>query len=159
MEFKTADLCDDHIDELQILNPLYKSYGLKKSFFGQAVTVKVFEDNVLVKNMLGTDGTGKVLVVDGGGSTRCALLGDNLANMAIENNWAGVIIHGCIRDSGEINKMDVGIRAVNTCPAKSIKRGEGQTNINIEISGAKITKDDYIYSDEDGIVVSKKKLH
>lgn len=159
METRTADLCDEHIGHLQVLKPVFKQFGRITSFHGQAVTVKVFEDNVLVKQLLGTDGTGKVLTVDGGGSVRCALLGDNLADIAIRNNWSGIIINGCIRDAADIGKMEIAVKAINTCPVKSIKKGEGQVHITIEIGGASISDGDYIYSDTDGIVVSKKKLH
>lgn len=155
---QTADLCDDFIQELDIVAPIFKDYGKRKFFHGEIVTVKLFEDNVLFKKMLQTDGTGKVIVLDGGGSLRCALMGDRLATLAVENNWAGVVIFGCIRDSMIIADIEVGVKAVNTCPAKSIKRGEGQTNIPVTFGGVTFKPGQYLYADEDGIVVANRPL-
>ncbi len=159
MSIKTADLCDDFIDEVQVAEPVFRSFGKLSSFHGKAHAIKVFEDNVLVRSALETEGEGRILVVDGGGSTRCALVGDRLASLAINNNWAGIIIYGCLRDSADINRMEIGIKALNTTPVKSIKRGEGQTEIPIHFAGIKIKEGDYIYSDEDGILVAEKALH
>lgn len=154
MSIATADLCDHFIDSIQVAEPLFRSYGAFPAFHGQIETVKVFEDNVLVKSTLATRGNGKVLVVDGGGSLRCALLGDNLATMAQENGWSGVVVYGCIRDSAEIAGIRVGVKALNTCPAKSIKRGEGQKNLILRFAGAIFKPGEFLYADEDGIVVS-----
>lgn len=141
-------MCDD----------IFKSYGQVTAFGGEIVTVKVFEDNVLAKGELGKSGEGKVLVVDGGGSRRCALMGDKVASLAIENNWEGVIIYGSIRDSGDINAMPVGVKALGTHPFKSIKKGEGDVNIPLRFAGVNFTPGHYIYADEDGIIVSEKQL-
>ncbi|CAL2089755.1 ribonuclease E activity regulator RraA [Tenacibaculum sp. 190524A05c] len=159
MDIYTADLCDDFIDVLQVATPIgFKDYGAKKNFRGEIVTVKCFEKNPLVKQTLNTDGTGKVLVVDGGGSLNCALMGDNLAAMGIKNNWNGVVIFGCIRDSREIATMDIGVKALNTTPRKSIKIPEGEVNVKVSFADIDFTPGHYIYCDEDGIVVSKTKL-
>jgi regulator of ribonuclease activity A len=159
MDIYTADLCDDFIDLLQVATPIgFKDYGVKKNFHGEIVTVKCFEKNPLVKQTLNTDGTGKVLVVDGGGSLNCALMGDNLAAMGIKNNWNGVVIFGCIRDSREIATMDIGVKALNTTPRKSIKIPEGEVNVKVSFADIDFTPGHYIYCDEDGIVVSKTKL-
>lgn len=155
---KTADLSDLHEGKLKAALPLFKSYGQKKSFHGEIVTVKVFEDNVLVKDLLGSKGTGKVLVVDGGGSLRYALMGDNLAQMAIDNGWEGVIIYGCIRDSADIDKMNVGVKALNTIPFKSKKGGEGETNVAVTFASATFKPGEFVYADEDGILVSESRL-
>lgn len=159
MSFKTADLSDDHRDVLKVPEDIFIIFGMKASFDGEIVTVKVFEDNVLVKDQLSVDGTGKVLVVDGGGSLRVALLGDNVAALAKKNNWAGVVIYGCIRDSADINKMDVGIKAIGTHPFKSIKKGEGDVDIPVTFAGITFNPGEYLYSDEDGIIVAPQKLH
>ncbi|SNR14380.1 ribonuclease E activity regulator RraA [Tenacibaculum jejuense] len=159
MDIYTADLCDDFIDILQVATPIdFKDYGGRKNFHGEIVTIKCFEKNPLVKQTLNTDGTGKVLVVDGGGSLKCALMGDNLAALAIKNNWNGVLIYGCIRDSREISTMEIGIKALNTTPRKSIKIPEGDINNTVSFADVNFTPGHYIYCDEDGIVVSEKKL-
>jgi len=121
-------------------------------------TVKVFEDNTLVRAALETPGAGRVLVVDGGGSRRCALLGDRLAQLAIDNGWAGLIINGCIRDSREVDAMDIGVKALAAHPAKSAKRGEGQEEISVAFAGVRFEPGCFVYADADGIVVSDRAL-
>lgn len=158
MTFKTADLCDEFIDILQIAAPLFRDYGGIKSFGGAIATVKLFEDNVLLRNMLETAGNGRVLVVDGGGSKRCAILGDRLAGLAYENGWAGVVIYGCIRDSADIADIAVGVKALGTMPNKSNKKGEGDTNIPVHFAGITFTPGHYLYADEDGIIVAGEDL-
>jgi regulator of ribonuclease activity A len=117
-------------------------------------TVRCFEDNSRVKEAVESPGEGRVLVVDGGGSRRCALLGGNLGNAAVRNGWAGVIIHGCIRDSTELDRMDLGIRALGTMPRRSEKRGEGERDVPVRFAGATFRPGDFVYADEDGVVVS-----
>ena len=158
MSIPTADLCDDYIDELQVAEPLLLGFGGKEMFGGEIFTVKVFDDNVLIKQTLSTDGKGRVLVVDGAGSTYCALMGDNLATLAINNNWSGVVINGCIRDSREIGEMNVGVFALGTIPRKSIKRGEGETQIPVAFAGVLFKPGHFLYADEDGIVVAERDL-
>jgi len=158
MTFKTADLCDNFSDGLQIAEPGLKSYGARKRFFGQIVTLKLFEDNSLVREAVATDGRGKVLVVDGGASLRCALLGDLLAAKAVDNQWSGIIINGCIRDSADINEMEIGVRAIATHPLKSIKKGIGESDVPLIFSGVKFQPGEYVYVDEDGMILSSKPL-
>lgn len=155
MTFKTADLCDDFSDNLQIVTPLFQSFGGTARFSGKIQTVKIFEDNVLVREMLSENADGDVLVIDGGGSLRCALLGDMLAEMGCKNGWAGVIVYGCIRDSVDINNMPIGVRAIQTNPLKSIKKGWGDKNISVTFAGATFNPGDFLYADEDGIILSK----
>lgn len=155
MEYATADLCDMYIDQLQVVEPIFIDFGGISIFEGEIHTLKVFEDNTLVRAALEKDGTGKVLVIDGGGSFRCALVGDNLAALAIENNWRGIIVYGCIRDSKQISEMEIGVKALNTNPTKSMKRNEGQENITVRFAGVKFKPGNYLYADDDGIVVSK----
>lgn len=159
MEYATADLCDKHIDKLEVAEPIFIQFGMKSAFHGEIHTLKVFEDNSLVRAALEKDGTGKVLVIDGGGSVRCALVGDNLAELAIKNNWQGLVVFGCIRDSKQIDTMNVAIKALNTIPTKSIKRNEGQENIDVKFAGVLFKKGAYLYADEDGLVVSNEKLN
>ena len=122
------------------------------------VTVKLFEDNQLIRDQLNSDGVGKVLVVDGGASKRRALLGDMLASIAIKNGWSGILINGCIRDSVDLKTMEIGIMALGMHPHKSMKKGAGETNVSVTFSGLNFEPADFIYIDEDGIVVSEKPL-
>ena len=156
--FTTADLWDEHSELLLCSDPIFRSFGQKITFYGEIVTLKLFEDNSLVRKQLETEGKGKVLIVDGGGSLRCALVGDQLAKLVIQNNWEGIIVNGCIRDSHQINKMAVGIKALNTCPVKSIKRNIGEQNISVKFAGITFNPGQFIYTDEDGLLLSEKKL-
>lgn len=162
MTFKTPDLCDEFETELgktiRVVTPMFQRYGGKTSFSGQIVTLKIFEDNSLVREVFAEDGRGKVLVVDGGGSLRCALVGDQLAILAAKNGWAGAIVYGCIRDSGDINGIDIGVRALNTHPQKSVKKGVGDRNIPVTFGGVTFQPGEYLYADEDGILVSNRVL-
>jgi len=158
MNFTVPDICDDFLPELQVLEPLFKEYGGRQKFFGEIVTIKCFEDNSLVKQILGTDGGGKVLVVDGGGSLRCALLGDMLGAMAAENGWQGIVINGCVRDVEILKTIDFGVRALNCLPLKSNKRNEGQLNIAIRFAGVDFEPGQYLYADENGMVVANTRL-
>lgn len=156
MTFKTADLCDRFADHqhLQIAEPLFRSFGAHKAFSGPIVTVKVFEDNVLIRQVLEEPGEGRVLVIDGGGSHRCALLGGNLSRLASQNGWAGIVAYGCIRDSVELESLPIGIRALHTHPLKSHKKGTGDRDVLITFAGVNFKTSRYLYADEDGIVVA-----
>lgn len=158
MEIITADLWDDFSSQLKCATPIFKIFGLKKSFYGEITTLKLHEDNSLVRERLGEDGKGKVLIIDGGGSLRCALIGDRLATKAIENGWEGIVVFGCIRDSKVINEMEIGIKALNTIPVKSIKRGIGLKDEVVNFAEVEFVPGHFIYSDEDGILVSNKLL-
>ena len=158
MDFKTADLCDEFEGTVGIAEPLLRDYGGNTSFYGSLATVKVFEDNVLVREALETDGQGRVLVVDGGGSTRCALVGDRLAQLAYENGWAGIVVNGCIRDSEEISRIPVGLKARHAVPKKSTKRGIGERDVPVCFAGLTFTPEHYLYADLDGIVVADREL-
>lgn len=158
MSFATADLYDEHEENLQIATPMFNDYGGKKKFSGPASTVKVFEDNSLVRAALEEPGEGRVLIIDGEGSLRCALLGDMLAELGKDNGWQGVIVYGCIRDSAIIADMSIGVKALNTNPRKSVKKGIGERDISVTFADVTIDPGDYIYADEDGVVISAKKL-
>jgi len=158
MEIITADLWDAHSEKLTLLNIDLKNFGKKESFAGEVVTLKVHEDNTFVRKTLENNGNGKVLVIDGGGSRRCALVGDNIAKLAIANNWGGILVYGCIRDAKEINTLDIGIKAVGTCPVKSIKRNVGVLGEELIIEGTKIKNSQYLYADLDGVLLSDDKL-
>jgi regulator of ribonuclease activity A len=158
MQVKTTDLWDQFENEVQVAEPVFRNFGGRDSFWGRAVCLQVFEDNVLVRRELETDGKGKVLVVDGGGSMKCALLGDILAGLAISNHWSGIIIHGCIRDAKEIAAMPVGVKALNTSPRKSGKQGLGEREVIVAFAGVTIDPGNYVYADLDGILVAKRNL-
>lgn len=160
MTFTTADLCDKHSSEanFQIAEPIFKIFGTKHCFSGQISTVKVFEDNVLVRQQLTTKVSQRILVIDGGGSHRCALLGGDLAHIACQNGWQGIIIYGCIRDSDEINQLPIGVRALHTHPLKSHKKGTGELNTPCVFAGTHYKTDHYLYADNDGIIISKNPL-
>ena len=165
MDFKTTDLCDEHFelcnqfsDRLQIAEPVFGDYGDELRFSGPIVTLKVFEDNTLVRKVLEEPGEGRVLVVDGGGSTRCALLGDQLAELAEENGWAGVVVNGCIRDSAAINDIGIGVKALGVHPLKTVKRNTGERNVPVRFASVTFRPGYYLYADEDGLIVSEKPL-
>lgn len=158
MRFSVPDICDDFLAELQVLEPLFTEFGGKKKFCGEIVTIKCFEDNSFVKQTLGSDGHGKVLVVDGGGSLRCALLGDMLGAMAAKNGWQGVLVYGCVRDVEILKDIDLGVRALKPYPLKSEKRNEGQRNIAVHFAGVDFKPGQYLYADENGIVVCRSRL-
>ena len=153
-----TDLCDEFSDQIQIAEPIFTDFGGKLEFFGPISTVKCFEDNSLVRAALEEPGEGRVLVVDGGASDRCALLGDNLAQLAIDNDWAGVVVYGCIRDSGEISQMDVAIKAMNVHPKKSSKKNQGERDAPVRFAGISFMPGDWLYADLDGLIVSESEL-
>ena len=155
---KTADLCDAHPAVVQVAEPLFSDFGGVIDFAGPAVTLKVFEDNSLVRQTLLGAGNSQVLVIDGGGSLRCALLGGNLAALAQKNGWAGLVINGCIRDSAEIIECQIGVKALATHPQKSLKRGEGQVGVALAFADIRIEPGHWIYADEDGLVVSPQAI-
>lgn len=161
--FATCDFCDAHKNEvgetLRVLPPVFQSWGAKVAFAGVISTVRCFEDNSLVKAALESPGTGRVLVVDGGGSLRRALVGGNIASAAAANGWAGVVVHGCVRDVAELNAANLGIRALALVPMPTQRRGEGEADVTLNIGGAVIRPGEWLYADADGIVVSATPLH
>jgi len=155
--FSTPDLSDAAPEAVAIELP-FISYGQHRQFGGQAVTIKCHEDNSLVKQCVEEPGRGRVIVVDGGGSRRRALLGDMLAEKAAANGWAGLVINGVIRDVDEIGRTALGVHALGSCPVKTEKLGVGQRDIAIHIGGAVIVTGDYVYADNNGVIVSKRPL-
>lgn len=158
MDFQTTDLCDANEGKVRAVAPMFRSFGGKTRFAGPIRTLKVFEDNSLVRSTLETAGNGAVLVVDGGGSMRCAMVGDQLALLGVKNNWAGIVVYGCIRDSGPIAGMEIGVFALGTHPMKSVKKGAGDVDIPVTFGGVTFTPGEYIYADEDGVIVSATAL-
>ncbi|MEH0665240.1 putative 4-hydroxy-4-methyl-2-oxoglutarate aldolase [Vibrio scophthalmi] len=154
----TPDICDQHEDKVTLLELPLQSFGRKLAFWGEIVTIRCYHDNSKVRDMLSQDGSGKVLVVDGHGSCQKALLGDQLAIMAIENNWEGVIVNGAVRDVATMAEMELGIKALGTCPFKTEKRGAGEVNVTLTIQNQMIQPGDYIYADWNGVLMSSEAL-
>ena len=149
----TADLFDQHGESLQVLNLQMRRFGARARFNGLIRTVRCYEDNSLVRQVLETHGMGQVLVVDGGGSLRVALLGDQMAALAVGNGWAGLVINGVVRDSAAVDQMDIGVKALGTNPRKGVKRGDGQFDLPVAFGGVIFTPGERLFSDEDGVVV------
>ena len=156
--FKTADLCDEHSDSISVAAPMFHDYGQKLQFSGPISTVKCFEDNSLVRGQLEKPGDGRVLVVDGGGSMRCAMVGDILAQMGADNGWSGILVYGCIRDSDVIAKIDIGVKAIATLPLKSVKKGVGELDLTVHFADCDFVPGHYLYADQDGVIVAPSPL-
>ena len=159
----TCDLCDvyknDESGRFRVLPPVFPSFGGVESFAGPAFTVKCFEDNSLVKAAVDSPGQGRVLVVDGGGSVRRALVGGNLAAAAARNGWAGVVVYGAVRDVAELRAAAVGIRALALMPLPTEKRNEGQSGVAVQLAGVTVRPGDWVYADADGVVVADQAIH
>lgn len=161
-QFATCDFCDAHKNDtdgvFRVLPPVFRDFGKKIKFSGPVSTVKCFEDNSFVAAAVNSPGEGRILVVDGGGSLRRALVGGNLGKAAERNGWAGVVVDGCIRDVAELSACDIGIRALASMPLPTEKRQEGQRDVAVQIQGVWVRPGDFLYADEDGIVISDTKL-
>lgn len=161
--FATCDLCDAHKNDtsgaFRVLPPVFHDYGARRRFCGPVATVKCHEDNTLVKAAVDSPGQGRVLVVDGGASLRRALVGGNLGAAAARNGWAGVVVDGCVRDAAELAACDVGIRALGLMPLPTEKRNQGQADVPVQVQGVSVRPGDWLYADEDGIVVADRPLH
>jgi regulator of ribonuclease activity A len=157
--FTTPDLCDDHPDEVRVLEPVLRTFGGREAFFGQAVTVRCREDNSRVKDLVGTPGEGRVIVVDGGGSTRKALLGDVLAQKAADNGWSGLVIFGAVRDVEIVRTIDLGVQALAAIPLKTEKLGVGDVGVPVTFAGATVEPGDWVYADANGVVISSTAIH
>ncbi len=158
----TCDLCDAHKGDdsgaFRVLPPVFRDFGARLRFAGPVVTVKCFEDNTPVKRAVESPGEGRVLVVDGGGSLRRALLGGNLGAAAARNGWAGVVIDGCVRDVAELRVCEVGIRALASMPLPTERKTEGLRDLAVQIQGVWVRSGDWLYADEDGIVIADRSL-
>lgn len=158
MSIQTADLCDAHEDKVSVVAPMFRSFGGRPAFGGPISTLKLFEDNSLVRKALESPGNGRVLVIDAGGSMRCAVVGDQLAELGVKNGWAGIVAYGCIRDSKAIGQMDIGVFALGTHPKKTVKRNSGEVDITVTFGGVSFVPGHYLYGDEDGVIVSATAL-
>jgi regulator of ribonuclease activity A len=158
VEFSTADLCDGFAGEIEVVQPLFREYGGTSKFAGSIETVQVFEDNKLVREILETKGEGRVLVVDGGGSLRCALVGGRLALIAHTSGWSGIVVNGCVRDSDELRRVHIGIRALNLSPRPGGKKGSGARARPVSFAGVTFSPGRFLYADNDGMIISEREL-
>lgn len=158
MDFATADLIDDFGDELRSCETQFRRYGGRASFAGPVATVRCHRDNGLVKKLMNTPGEGRVLVVDGGGSLASALMGDMIAAAAVANGWAGAVIYGAVRDVAALRELDLGVKALGSNPRKSAKDGAGEVDVPVAFGGVEFRPGDWLYSDEDGIVLAEREL-
>ncbi len=158
MEDLLPELCDQFPDLVRVVEPMFGNYGGREAFGGEIVTIKAFEDNSLVREQVAQPGAGKVLVVDGGGSMRRAMLGDMLAEKAASNGWEGIVIYGCIRDVNAIGNTEIGVQALGTHPLKTDKKGIGELNLPVTFGGVTFTPGEFLYADNNGVLVSAQKL-
>jgi regulator of ribonuclease activity A len=154
----TPDLCDAHPEGVAIARPIFRSFGGRRSVCGPIATVRCFEDNSRVREALEEPGAGRVLVIDGGGSLRCALVGDQLGVLGARNGWAGVLVHGCVRDTPALGAMDFGVFALAAHPLKSVKRGMGERDVAVSFAGVTFRAGAVLYADADGIIVAPTAL-
>ncbi|WP_429192910.1 putative 4-hydroxy-4-methyl-2-oxoglutarate aldolase [Aeromonas salmonicida] len=152
------DLCDQYGDALQVADPLFHDFGGKPLFYGRAVTLSCYEDNSLVRELVNRPGQGRVMVIDGGGSLRRALLGDQLAIKAAEQGWEGIVIFGAVRDVGTLATLALGVKALAACPVKTEKLGQGELDAVVSFAGVTIHPGDYVYADLNGVLVSAARL-
>jgi len=148
------DLCDANEEIVRVAEPIFSSFGGRVAYGGVIETVKCFEDNSLVADCVGERGEGRVLVVDGGGSRRCALVGDNLAARAAANGWQGIIVFGCVRDVDDLARIDVGVHALAAHPLRSVKQGVGERHRVVTFASVSFVPGQYVYADRNGIVVA-----
>jgi len=158
MAFATPDLCDEFGAEVRVAEPMFGDFGGVERFAGPIATLRVFEDNGLVRQALEMPGGGRVLVIDGGGSLRTALVGGNLAVLAHQNGWRGLVVYGCIRDAAEIASTPIGVKALQAVPRRSAKAGAGERGVPVAFAGVTFAPGAWLYADRDGIVVADRKL-
>lgn len=159
MEYNTSALCDIYIDQVDVVEPMFSNFGGSVSFAGQITTVKCFEDNSLVREILEQDGDGRVLLVDGGGSLRRALIDAELALLAEENDWEGMVVYGCVREVDELEDMSVGIQALASVPVGAAQQGVGEVDVPVNFGGVTFLPEDYVYADNTGVILSQEPLN
>ncbi|HET6783700.1 MAG TPA: ribonuclease E activity regulator RraA [Pseudoxanthomonas sp.] len=157
MSWTTPDLCDEY-PEVAVADPVFRDYGGNPAFCGRIVTIDCFEDNSRVRDLVATDGRGKMLVVQGGGSLRCSLLGDMLAERAVANGWSGLLINGCVRDVEALAKLPLGVKALAACPMKTEKLGKGEVDVAVAFAGVAFLPGQWLYADGNGVIVAERDL-
>jgi len=158
MEYNTSQLCDTYADLIDVIDPIFSNYGGRSSFGGQVVTIKCFESIGLIEQVVATDGIGKVLVIDGGGSTRRALIDINIAEAAANNGWEGIVCYGSVRDVDALEEIDLGIQGLVPIPVGATDTDIGESDVAINFGGVTILPDDHLYSDNTGIILSPDPL-
>ncbi len=158
MKYVLPDLCDEYPDLVRVMTPMFRNFGAKRSFGGPMTTIKCHEDNSLVAHAVAEPGEGRVLVIDGGGSLRCGLLGDNLALKAAKNGWEGIIVYGCVRDVDALAEIELGIQAITSNPLKSIKREIGLRDEPVTFGGVEFVPGEFVYADNNGVIASAEPL-
>jgi len=158
MEYNTSALCDIYLEQVDVVEPMFSNFGGSASFAGQITTVKCFEDNGLVRELLEQDGLGRVLLIDGGGSLRRALIDAELASLAEENEWEGIVVYGCVREVDELEDMSIGIQALASIPVGATAQGVGEVDIPVNFGGVTFLPEDYLYADNTGVILSQEPL-
>lgn len=158
MRIDTSELCDIYLDQVDVVDPIFSSFGGKNSFMGKVTTVKCFENNGLIAELLEEDGSGRVLVIDGGGAVRRALIDAELAQLAADNNWEGIIVYGAIRQLAELENIDIGIHALAPIPVGAGEDNHGESDVPVNFAGVTFFPEDYIYADLSGIILSQEAL-
>ncbi|MGC9458324.1 ribonuclease E activity regulator RraA [Vibrio genomosp. F10] len=158
MEYNTSALCDIYLDQVDVVEPLFSNFGGRTSFAGQVTTIKCFEDNSLIRDLLEQDGVGRVLLIDGGGSLRRALIDAELAALAEDNEWEGIVVYGCVREVDELEEMSVGIQALASIPVGAVGNGVGETDVAVNFGSVTFVPEDYLYADNTGIIISQEPL-
>ncbi|EEZ89684.1 ribonuclease E activity regulator RraA [Vibrio owensii] len=159
MEYNTSALCDIYLDQVDVVEPMFSNFGGRASFAGQVTTVKCFEDNALIRETLEQDGIGRVLLIDGGGSLRRALIDAEIATLAEENEWEGIVVYGCVREVDELEDMNLGIQALASIPVGAANQGIGEIDVPVNFGGVSFLPEDYIYADSTGIILSPEPLN
>lgn len=158
MKYDTSELCDIYHEEVNVVEPLFANFGGRTSFGGQIITVKCFEDNGILYELLEESGEGRVLVVDGGGSVRRALIDAELARLAVENNWEGIVVYGAVRQVDELEEMDIGIQALASTPAGADSQAIGESDVRVNFGGVTFFSGDHLYADNTGIILAEEAL-
>ncbi|OOF14940.1 ribonuclease E activity regulator RraA [Salinivibrio proteolyticus] len=158
MEYNTSELCDMYLDQVDVVEPMFSSYGGRSAFGGQITTVKCFEDNGLIRELAEQDGQQRIMLIDGGGSLRRALIDGEIAQLAADNDWAGMIVYGCVRDVDTIDELDIGIQALASIPVGADEQGTGETDVPVNFGGVTFLPDDHVYADTTGVILSPDAL-
>ncbi|AWK80789.1 ribonuclease E activity regulator RraA [Photobacterium damselae] len=158
MEYNTSELCDIYLDQVDVVEPMFNSYGGRGSFGGQITTVKCFEDNGVLRSVLEQSGVGRVLLVDGGGSLRRALIDIDIAQLAAENEWEGIVVYGCVRHVDELDELDLGIQALASMPVGADNQSVGEVDVPVNFGGVTFLPEDHLYADNTGVILSPEPL-
>ncbi|MGF1713467.1 ribonuclease E activity regulator RraA [Photobacterium chitinilyticum] len=158
MEYNTSELCDIYLDQVDVVEPMFSSYGGRSSFGGQVTTIKCFEDNGLIRDVLQQSGVGRVLLIDGGGSLRRALVDAEIAQLAASNEWEGLIVYGCVRNVDELDEVEVGIQAMASIPVGADQQEIGEVDVAVNFGGVTFLPEDHIYADTTGVILSPEPL-